>query len=338
MPARASLTTILLLFVTLFIGVDISYAEGAKTENKRGGLEIVPAFVEVELTKPGEKAQVPISLTNQSDTFISLELFPIDFKQKDGSGAISFVGQKGAYSYSLSSFLSFQSRDLELAPGEKKEIVVTVTNRQDLSPGGHYAAVVAKLLPEKNVQNPVAPSLSSLILVRKVGGEQFNLSLKDVNFPHYAVAFSIPQSVVMQFQNEGNIHLVPYGRIEVKDMLGRLLYDGSINTASLRVFPSSRRDIAVRLNQLGFALPVSFMTMEIKGQDSLKKTTFVRSESFLYISPIFLAIIVLLCITLYRLKKRFKKSKNVLKGVKQAASVVHAPKGVKKPGKRRRKI
>lgn len=253
-----------------------------------GPLEVYPAMVEVVLDRPGEEKLVELTYVNHSRQALNLEIFPIDFKQQDDFGAIGFLGQEaGSYSYSLSSFLSFEGNRLVLDPGEERKFVVLVKDRPDLSPGGHYAAVVARLLPgqETDGVTKITPSISSLILVRKTGGERFNLSLLDLDWPRRSVVFRYPQTITPRFQNEGNIHLIPYGRLEIRDLFDRLLYKGVVNTSSLRIFPSSRRYIKVDPKPIQASLPLSLNSLTVVGQDSLKKTHYLFQESFIYVHP-----------------------------------------------------
>lgn len=275
-------------------------------------LQVAPAYAEVTLEKPDETQKLELTYTNNSQSLLELELFPIDFKQADDLGSIQLLPAPGSYSYSLSSFLSLESRSIILEPGQEKSFIVTIRNRQDLSPGGHYAAIVAKIThsdTEKVSEPKLQPAVSSLILLRKVGGERFNMSLKDVNWPGSSLIFSYPRQVLLTFQNEGNIHLIPYGRIDVKDMFGRLLYKGIINTGSLAVFPESRRHIYVDLEKIERQSPLSINTFTVTGEDSLKKTPYTFKETFIYIDPILLiGVLVLLSggIWLIQSKKRVK--------------------------------
>lgn len=279
-----------------------------KDSKQLGALEVAPAIVEVLLDKAKSK-EVVLTYTNHSKQALSVDIFPIDFRQKDGVGALSFVGQEsGSYSYSLSSYLSFDSRTLELSAGEAKDITVRVNDRADLSPGGHYAAVIARVVGRDGdtEETKVAPSISSLILLRKVGGERFNLSLRDSSYPSNNIVFSNPSRIQLTFRNEGNVHLVPYGRVEVKDMFGRLLFKGVINSSSFRVFPSAIRLIPVDLHQLdAWYLPISINTLSIKGEDSLKKTTFSYRESYLYVNPWTLGIAIFLAVVFF--VKKYKR-------------------------------
>jgi hypothetical protein len=282
-------------------------------QSPNGSLRAEPAFTEVVLNQPDEEKSVAIEYKNDSTSPVSLELFPLDFKQQDETGVISFLGKDaGSFSYSLSSFLTFPVTTLELQPQEKKTVQIAVKNRPDLSPGGHYAAIIARQRNDQRSQSDTAisPSLSTLILLRKTGGERFNLSLKSVNWPDNFIVFAYPSSIHLFFQNEGNVHVVPYGRVEIVDMFGRVIYKGVINTSSARIFPSSRRYINTDLRHITSSLPLSINTISMKGNDSLHKTTFSYSESFIYINLFFVVGVIVVMYIAFRIIKTRKK-KNV---------------------------
>lgn len=253
------------------------------------GLEITPAYLEVTLADPLETQKITLKITNNTGKPLRLQMYPIDFKQTDDNGTVGFVGQEaGSYSYSLSSFLSFEADSISLEPDEVRTFSVTVQNREDLSPGGHYAAIVGRIEPEGGKSGAVvSPAISSLILLRKSGGERFNLSLKEVGWPNGSVVFGYPLQVQLLFQNEGNVHLIPYGRAEITDIFGRLIYKGVINPGSLAVLPESRRYLYADLDTVEQSMPVSVNTLSISGKDSLGKVPYVSRETFVYIDPVF---------------------------------------------------
>lgn len=278
------------------------------------GIVANPAFIDVVLEQPKEEKQIEISYSNNSNQTITLEFFALDFRQKDEFGTIGFLGEESkSFSYSLSSFLQFETNALVLEPHEKQILKVLVQNREDLSPGGHYSAIIARQKTEivQGSDAQVAPALSSLVLLRKEGGERFNLSLKELDWPGRSVVFSHPKKVVLTFQNEGNVHLVPYGRLEIRDFTGRLVYKGVVNTSSLRVFPETRRVITVDVKKVDWSLPMAIETVSVTGRDSLEKTNFLSQQSYLYVHPgmlllLFAAVVVLF--SLFRRKKWKKKS------------------------------
>lgn len=301
------MTTILIFFLTLAL---LTSPSQVKAE-ERSFLEISPAIIEIILENPEEEKEIELELKNTSDQTLSLELFAIDFRQQDLTNSIEFlpIGQKD-YSYSLVSFLTLATNQLTLGPNEEKKVVVTVKNRDDLSPGGHYAAIVAKLISESEKQGltKVSPALSSMIFLRKTGGERFNLSLKRINWAPKLVTFRYPDTLQLMFQNEGNIHIIPYGGIGVHDIFKRALFDGIINTASSPILPQSRKYLEVKLKKNRSSLPISFNFLNIQGRDSLDKINFVYRNSFLYVNPVFL-IILLIAVPSLLFWQKFKKRK-----------------------------
>ncbi len=288
----------LIFFSVLFFTPDFTLAAN------QGSIELDPAYTEGILDRPEKEETITLTFKNNSKASVNMEIFPIDFKQQNEKGGISFIGKEaGSYSYSLSSFLTFESNHLDIDPGKKAELNVTIKNRLDLSPGGHYAAVVGRIVNESNDKNVVFPAISSLIFMRKVGGERFNLSIKDVGWPRNLLVFNYPTSFEITFQNEGNTHLIPYGRGEIKDMFGRVLFKGIVNTSSAIVMPETRRIVPIQFKPISSTLPVSFNRLSIKGNDSIKKTTFIYEESFIYFSPTLL-ILPFILLVLWFLRKR----------------------------------
>jgi hypothetical protein len=299
-----SSTIIVLFLIPFFLSPITIFAQ-----SKNGGLDISPAYSDITVGKPGERKEILFTFTNRTQTVLQLELFPIDFSQTGTQGTISFLNTSaGNYTYSLASFLSFASRDITINTGEKVDVPVTVTNRPDLRPGGHYAAVVARLKNSGDTsdETKILPSVAGLIYLRKTGGERYNISLKDIQgFPSF-ITFSIPKTVTLLFQNEGNVHLVPYGRVDVTDMTGKLVQKGIVNTPSYILLPESRRKISVSLDVVGSLLPISLQTMKIYGHDAKYKTTYLYQNTFLYINPM-IAVGFIICIVFAILLVRKRK-------------------------------
>lgn len=260
-------------------------------------ITIAPAYQEIELKK-GDEVTSNITLTNDTEKPITFNLFTLNFAQND-KGLIEFLGRDStSYSFALASFINLPQDSVTVEAGTKETISFTIKDRQDLSPGGHYAAVVAQAEgAEVKGSAQFTPALASLLLLRKTGGEIFNLSLKEISWPHRIVHFSYPEKVDLTFQNEGNIHVVPRGRVEVYDIFGRLTHKGVLNTASQYVFPSSRRTISVALNKVALPLPISINHVIIKGNDSLGKVSYSYRETYIHISLIGLIIFALIIIT-----------------------------------------
>lgn len=293
---------LLFISVTLYV-VPFTLVYAAPIQK---GLEVNPAYTEVVLDTPNQEKTVEIKYTNNTDQPLTLNLSPKDFRQNEEGSTYSFVNDSKNYSYSLSSFLSLESDQIEILPHQSKVFKVKIKNREDISPGGHYAALIAKFTIDENKSpNTVIPALTSLVLLRKVGGEQFRLILQNVSFPNVPLVINEPERIYLTFRNDGNIHLVPYGRVEITDQFGRLIKKGVINEDSKIVFPESRRDIVARMQDITFELPLSWNSVRVSGNDSLKKVGYTYKKSYLYINPVPLFIMILaISIFLWLIKKR----------------------------------
>ncbi len=280
------------LFFVLLFG-----SSGVKAQTESSGLKITPAFIEVVIEELGAEETIKLNLENQTEEELQLQLFPLDFRQDDFQTGIKFLPTGEDYSYSLVSYLKLASNSMILGPKEEKELEVTISDQQDLSPGGHYAAVVARIVNDfdsgEKKTTKLTPSLASLLLVSKKTGARYNLSLKQVSWPKSVLVFSYPDELELEFQNEGNIHLIPYGRVVIKDILGRNVYTGSINHSSSIIFPQSRKKFPAKIKKSLWKLPISINNLFINGQDSIKKVNYEYHDTFLYINPAALVVLLL---------------------------------------------
>ncbi len=291
----------LLLFLLCF-----SVSQARASEN----ISLSPAYQEVDLAEKEPEKKISFTLSNNTSHSSQFELMPVNFAPNDPNGGLKFFEAKEqSYLFSLASYLQFESTNFVLEAHEKKEIPIIIENRQDLSPGGHYAALIVKQIPGEG-ETKISPAISALIFLKKIGGERYNLSLKDISFPPSLFTFSYPKDVRVTFQNEGNIHLIPYGRSEVRDMFGRLLYIGVLNENSFFVLPDSRRYIYLTQREVSFSLPISFNTFTFSGTDSLKKVTYSYKNTFIYINPVFASVVLILAICVPIGIRYLKKRKN----------------------------
>lgn len=310
---KASFASFLLALIILAsFPVSALAQESTPRELSGQALRMSPAYIDVTVGTLQDEEQVEFTLENRTKHPMSIDLFSLDFQQKDELGSIGFLGREiGNYTYSLSSFLTFKNPNVELEPGEKKIISVLITNRQDLAPGGHYAAVIARLRPTEGEVTAVSPAVSALIYLTKVGGERYNLSFKAMNWPDSSVVFSYPATGFLTLQNDGNTHLTPYGTADIYDMFNRKIYKGIINEGSVKVLPQSIRRVPVYFKKIAFSFPISVNTLKVEGRDSTDKTKFSSTEVFIYINPYVLGGMVLFIIfSVFGLKKGIRRVKN----------------------------
>jgi hypothetical protein len=136
---------------------------------------------------------------------------------------------------------------LFLPSGSSKQLTVTIENRASLAPGGHYGVVMATSVGdpvragEGGADVGVRQVLTSLILLTKEGGAAPQLKL--VSQSLNANLWKLPSTAELRFQNTGNVHLTPYGTIEVKDPLGTVVERSVLNEESAVILPESFRKL-----------------------------------------------------------------------------------------------
>lgn len=217
------------------------------------GFSLNPFFREITLEENQAEASFLLEISNNEEMPAIFKLSVVDFGALDESGGVAFLGSSENFKYRLASWISLEKDALVVAPDEKQSVKITIKNKESLSPGGHYAAVVLRLENEENIakQEPakiaIDPSFASLIFVRKIGGEIYELALK--NWEMNNNFFRLPSKIKLRFQNTGNVHLAPRGIVKITDPLGRVVARGIINPESALILPETFRVFPVSIQK-----------------------------------------------------------------------------------------
>jgi hypothetical protein len=219
------------------------------------GVAVSPAYQSLNISESQASRQVGVKITNYTGAEQNFRLSTTDFGSLDEEGGVAFLGRPAnelEHRYGLASWLSLEKDTLVLPNGASAQVLVTVSNRESLSPGGHYGAVLATLLDPSGQpalsQVGVKQVLSSLILVSKDGGGIPDLRLvSEVTDGGWSTFIT---RVTQRFQNAGNMHLAPRGVSEVRDPVGQLVARGAINPDSALILPESFRRYRTSLTQL----------------------------------------------------------------------------------------
>lgn len=207
-----------------------------------GGLTISPPLREVTLGPGLIEAPADITLQNNTDQTVRATLKLIDLRALGEYGGNTLDKAGLTSKYDLANWLSLPGGNSVVIGAQKSvQVHVVISNRSDLSPGGHYGAVVISTSPDSgSAKGSVSfnQQLVSLLFIKKLGGESYGLQLQSSNFKH---SNTIPQQVSTEFRNTGNVHVVPRGYIEVTDPVGKLLAKGTINEDSQSILPGASR-------------------------------------------------------------------------------------------------
>lgn len=252
------------------------------------GFTVTPMIQEVILEEGKVIETFTTTVTNETAVLATFELSVIDFGSLDESGGVAFVGTAGALEekYALASWMQPETSELTIGPGETGSVKVRIENRENLSPGGHYGALVFKSASSARSDVPsvaINQIFSSLVLVKKTGGAKYGLTL--ASFDHPERWFFFDHTVVPRFQNSGNVHVVPRGEVRVTDPIGRLVYRGILNESSAIILPETFREYPLRLFSVEPAFLPGYYSIDFSYRYDGREEKELWSRKFFYFPP-----------------------------------------------------
>ncbi len=230
------------LVISLFLALLLTHAVDAQTTSK--GVSVTPSIAHIDLAV--DPPEYELTYVNNFDTDITITLSAKDFTELEDSYKLEFLDAPKAqnYKYSLSSWISFETKTLELAPHEKKSVKIYI-DKNRITKGGHYASILAEIAQPASSQNiGIKAVLSSLLFVRASTGKEVEDG-KIFSFEPLRDNYDYPDSFLLRFQNSGNVHVIPYGTVIVYDPFGNLVAKGIVNENSLDALPESIRSYTI---------------------------------------------------------------------------------------------
>lgn len=296
--------------------------------SKKGGVTISPAFQQISLSADQSSQTFDFTVTNNSSEAYEFALSVVDFGSLDDTGGVLFAGnaeKQLSYRYALSPWVTLEKDRVVVAARATEKIPITIVNKESLTPGGHYGAVLVTPTDtgsgsDRKVQ--IDQVASSLLFVKKLGGEVYKLDLKSADVrTHF---FGLPGSVEMRFQNSGNVHVIPRGLTVLTDPRGHVVKRGVINADSGILLPESFRHVSVPLEAVGKAwMPGRYTLTTTYRYDDVTATRSVKT-SFVYLNILSIVLLVLVLSLLLVLCV----SRTVRRGIKM--SVLRAGTGLMK--------
>ena len=197
--------------------VSISELKGVEV---RGDFQVGPTRFVLEVD-PGEERTVMVDLSSREGEDRSYSVGVEDFSvSDDGLDNIQFYGN-GSGPFSAKSWIVPVVENISLKHGELASIPVKVSIPKNASVGDHYAVVLFQ-------REPTDPSKPGFNIVARVGA-LFLITVKgdvirDGSLQQFLaskhVYWSLPAQFTMQYRNAGTVHIVPTGKIDVRNLLG----------------------------------------------------------------------------------------------------------------------
>ncbi len=214
--------------VVFFCGVSPLYAQTLPS----GAFIVSPVKQELSIN-PGETKVVTVTLSNGTQYPLTITPSYEDIEAGAQESAtdepIKLLGTQSSKN-SLTGIITLPIKPFDLLSGKKIEVPVTIQVGKDIIPGGKYGSVVwaFKIAGVSGTSFPanvaVESRIASLFFVRVLGETRESGALVAFELFNNANTTPPPDSknplrFQVAFENTGNVHLNPYGRITVSGML-----------------------------------------------------------------------------------------------------------------------
>jgi len=250
--------TIIALAAGVVIALLTPYmAFAAPMNNATNTLKISPVRRDIEIL-PGESEAVRITVTNLSDTAITVRAVANDFTSGDERGTPALILDENQYApaHSLKRFMApISNVTIPAKATETAEVVIAIP--RDAQAGGYFGAVrFMPVSPDGGGQVNLSASAASLILVTVPGDVTEKLELTNFDIQQNGKSgemLSSPENLqlTVRFQNQGGIQEGPFGKVSVLQNKS-VVYEAEFNSKNPRdmILPGSARRFDIPLKNL----------------------------------------------------------------------------------------
>lgn len=241
--------TLLLFAVLTITSLGLSVTNAQENDNVANGFRISPVRSELIIDKG--KSQT-ITITVENPTTVATVAKPIinDFVASDKENGEPRLLLDDSAPSPKNSFKKLVGTvpDIDLGPQQKKDVNINIAIPDDANAGGYYGAI--RFAPSVQGQSStvgLTASVGTIVLVKVPGNLTEKLNLVQISASQDGKAKSLitskEVSVLVRLENKGDIHVSPFGKVNVKNMFGKVVYQYEINNTQPRsnVLPGSIR-------------------------------------------------------------------------------------------------
>lgn len=309
-----SIIAVSLVLATGLLVSTISMAqanESGGNSSAANAMKISPLRTDVT-AEQGETVSVEVKITNPSNADVMVRPIQNDFVAGDEEGSPAIILDENEYakSHSLKRFMQPLS-ETAVPAGESITIDVPIVVPEDAEPGGYFGAVrFIPSSPDSGGQVNTSISAASLILLTVEGDAPEKLDLTDFVTRQNGRVGSFFTSadnidIMARFQNTGNIHAGPFGKIQVTKG-GETVYEADFNEQNPRdvILPDSARRWNIPVDKVSgfgkynvkavFSYGLSNQTIEVEQSFWVVPLPFIIVASILLLAIIATVVVLIL--------------------------------------------
>lgn len=234
---------ILGLLGVIFLGLTPQNAHAQEQELVVQGVRVSPFIFEQSLEK-GHAFNGEITLTNTTNSPITLALAVQDFIPAGRHGEVRFLptNEQSDVHFSLTDWVQITTQpNYTLAPGATTKTGFTVTAPVDADDSTHYGGIVFSFNNGKTENGTAIIQSVGALLIVKIGHSNGQGTIQSFTTPQRVYTNSrVPFRV--NFENTGNTHLSPKGKIEIYNAFNKLVGVAYINKDAQISLPNTIRE------------------------------------------------------------------------------------------------
>ncbi|MBI2476289.1 MAG: hypothetical protein HYV67_03535 [Candidatus Taylorbacteria bacterium] len=223
---------------------------GASVANAGIGLSVQPVKV-LHTIKPGETVSGAISLRNESDEDVNVEVTVEDFIPAAGSINLQFIGRTEGVT-TVRDWITIGGKgSFVFKKGESRAIPYSIKAPSKAEPGAHFGVVFFKATRlEEAGQLKIGTRVGVLIFVTVPGNSLQKGKILDFSGPSFVTGS--PVGFTIKFENTGTVHFEPKGALTIANMFGKKV--GEVPISGQVVLPTGVRDLIAQWDVSGFLL------------------------------------------------------------------------------------
>lgn len=293
-------TTLVSVFVLLVLPIY------SLAQSQDSGIQISPLTYNYDID-PGGSKDSQITLKNLGDEEIEYTIETENFTATTDDGAPVFNSKPSVEGVtSLADWFDFpDGRTAKIPAKGSTEINFSVSVPEGAEPGGHYAAVFAKVVgktEEGKTELGVSSRVGTLFLVNVPGDVRYGVEIEDLTVPTFI--WKGPVDLKMKIRNSGNVHYDSQAEIALR----RLVISGEskVDMGAHTVIPDSSRAYEGRWESK-YPFGIYRVTASATGGEAspATKVATVYAIPLIVVIPL-IAIIAVITMTIRFLRRKYR--------------------------------
>ena len=239
---------------------------------------------------PGETKELPLFVVNDEQQPLTVsgevDAFTIDSE----TGQAVFGAKDEAKNW-----VKPVSGERTVEPGQHGELEFAITVPKDATPGAHYLGIFAKQSPGPGTVG-IGARAGALLFLHVSGSVREELVRDDFSADSRWLFFGSP-NIFLQLHNEGTIHVIPQGEIQVVNARDKVVATLPLNSESEAIYPGSKWRQVYHLEKISWT-NIGPLTIRLQTQYGITKQVISDEVKVWYVPMVVVGPVVVVVVLL----------------------------------------